>query len=76
MLAGHLFEARRYGYSPLTLSLLHPLSVALLIVAAWNSAIKTLARGGVRWRDTFYPLSALRAGLVRPGTGRRVGTTR
>jgi glycosyltransferase involved in cell wall biosynthesis len=75
MLAGHLFEARRYGYSPVTLSLLHPLSIALLIVAAWNSAAKILARGGVRWRHTFYPLSALRAGLVRPGTGRSVGTT-
>ncbi len=71
MLAGHLREARRYGYGPLTLTLLHPVSIVLLIAAAWNSALSTLRQGGVRWRDTFYPLADLRAGLVRPGSGRR-----
>lgn len=74
--AGYFLEARRYGYSPLTLTMLHPLSVALVIVAAWNSAFTTLRQGGARWRDTFYSLRALRAGLVRPGAGRRFHETR
>lgn len=71
MFVGFSREARRYGYSPLALTLLHPLSMALVIVAAWNSALTTLRQGGARWRETFYPLRALRAGLVRPGDGRR-----
>lgn len=53
-------------------ALVYPLAVLLLNVALWNSAVRTLARGGVRWRDSVYPLSALRRGLVRPGDGRRL----
>ncbi len=30
-----------------------------------NSTVKTLWRGGVRWRETFYPLALLRAHTVR-----------
>ncbi len=71
MFAGYSLEARRYGYSPLALTMLHPLSIALVIIAAWNSAFTTLRQGGARWRDTFYPLRTLRAGLVRPGAGRK-----
>ena len=26
--------------------------------------LRVLTRGGIVWRDTFYPLPALRAGLV------------
>jgi hypothetical protein len=46
-------------------ALLVPLVLPMLGVSLVNSAARTLWRGGVRWRDTFYPLSALRAGLVR-----------
>lgn len=35
------------------------------MISLVNSAARTLWRGGVRWRETFYPLAALRAGLVR-----------
>ena len=42
-----------------------PLAVPVLAVGMANSAWATLRRGGVRWRDTFYPLAALRAGRVR-----------
>jgi hypothetical protein len=37
-----------------------------------RSAILTLRRGGVRWRDTFYPLAMLREGAVTSRDGTRV----
>ena len=70
--AGYLLGAPLHGYNPFVLTLLHPVSVVLLLAAAWNSAVRTLAQGGVRWRETFYPLAALRAGQVPEGTGRRL----
>src|SRR5260221_7548000 len=68
----YLLEARRHGLNPWLLAALHPLGVLLLVLAIWNSALKTVLRGGVRWRDTFYPIAALRAGQVPPGAGRRL----
>ena len=38
-----------------------PVAAFLLMFAFWRSAIITLRQGGVRWRDTFYPLDKLRA---------------
>ena len=73
VLTGYLLGAPLHGYNPWTLTLLHPVSVLLLLVAAWNSAVRTLAQGGVRWRETFYPIAALRAGQVPQGAGRRFG---
>jgi len=64
--------AQRIDKHPLVLAGLYPVSFALLTFAVWNSALRTLWRGGVRWRDTFYPLEQLRAGLVRRGAGRRL----
>jgi hypothetical protein len=37
----------------------------VFLCALLNSTIVTLRQGGVRWRDTFYSLDALRAGGVR-----------
>jgi glycosyltransferase involved in cell wall biosynthesis len=71
VLLSHAEQTRRYGGRPLLLAILYPCAVLLLLAAAWNSAFRTLARGGVRWRDTFYPLAALRQGLVPRGIGRR-----
>ena len=70
---GFRLQSRRYGGSALLLSILYPAAVLILIGAAWNSAIRTIARGGIRWRDTFYGLEELRAGRVRAGAGRRLG---
>lgn len=50
---------------PVLAGVLVPLAVPVLAVAMANSAWVTLRRGGVRWRDTFYPLADLRKGLVR-----------
>jgi hypothetical protein len=63
-------QTRRLGGNPLVLVILHPAGAALLILAAWNSAFRTLQRGGIRWRETFYPLDLLKAGLVPSGAGR------
>ena len=50
---------------PIAVALLAPLGYAMFVLAGINSTFKTLRQGGVRWRGTLYPLSELRAGLVR-----------
>lgn len=42
----------------------HPLGALLFCWMIGRSAIVTLRRGGVEWRDTFYPLDELRKGMV------------
>ncbi len=44
--------------------LTHPLGAALFAWMLARSAIATLWRGGVVWRETFYSLDELRKGLV------------
>jgi hypothetical protein len=44
--------------------LTHPLGALLFCWMIGRSAIATLWRGGVVWRDTFYPLEDLRKGMV------------
>ena len=56
--------ARRIGWSWLA-ALGVPFVVPVFLCALLNSTTKTLWRGGIRWRDTFYPLEMLRAGNVR-----------
>jgi len=46
-------------------SLLAPIAGPIIAGVLWNSIFTTLRQGGIRWRDTFYPLSLLRSGLVR-----------
>jgi len=57
--------AWRLGRSPWLIAALQPISAILMTGAFWNSAVRTLAQGGVRWRDTFYPLAELKRGIVR-----------
>ncbi|MEX1229952.1 MAG: glycosyltransferase [Planctomycetaceae bacterium] len=40
-----------------------PISLLGLLLAYWRSAFIALKNGGVRWRDTFYPLDVLRKNL-------------
>jgi glycosyltransferase involved in cell wall biosynthesis len=56
--------ARRLGWS-WSVAALAPFIYPALFYAVLNSAFVTLRQGGVRWRDTFYPLDALRAGTLR-----------
>jgi glycosyltransferase involved in cell wall biosynthesis len=44
--------------------LTHPLGALLFCWMMKRSAIATLWRGGVVWRETFYPLEELRKGMV------------
>jgi glycosyltransferase involved in cell wall biosynthesis len=44
--------------------ILHPVSTGLFVYTMLRSTFLTLARGGVLWRGTFYPLEELRKGMV------------
>jgi hypothetical protein len=56
--------ARRLGWSwPCAVCM--PFMSPVFLYALLNSTFVTLRQGGIRWRDTFYPLDALRAGTVR-----------
>jgi glycosyltransferase involved in cell wall biosynthesis len=56
--------ARRLGWS-WSVALGVPVVLPVFVCALLNSIVKTLWRGGIRWRDTFYALETLRAGNVR-----------
>jgi len=56
--------ASRLGWSRAT-ALLTPLIFPVLFYAMLNSAVVTLRAGGIRWRETFYPLDALRRSGIR-----------
>lgn len=56
--------ARRLGW-PLAGAALAPLLYPVVFGAVVNSTVVTLRQGGVRWRETFYPLDSLRKGNVQ-----------
>lgn len=56
-------SARRSGISWLY-GFTHPLGGLLFCYMLLRSMVVTLWRGGVVWRDTFYPLKQLKRGLV------------
>jgi hypothetical protein len=56
--------ARRVGWS-WPCAILTPFMIPVFWYAVLNSTFLTLRQGGIRWRDTFYPLDTLRAGNVR-----------
>lgn len=58
LIPGALLGAR-YG-ERVTPALLAPVLSILLAAAVVNSAVRTLAQGGVRWRGTLYPIAELR----------------
>ena len=56
--------ARRLGW-PWPPAVYGPFMFPLFLYAVINSTVVTLRQGGIRWRDTFYPLEVLRSGNVR-----------
>jgi glycosyltransferase involved in cell wall biosynthesis len=57
--AAAAFGARRLGFG-MAVSAGLPVAAVTMIFTMWRSALFTLVRRGVRWRDTFYPLNLLR----------------
>jgi hypothetical protein len=56
--------ARRLGWSwPCAVCM--PFMFPVFFYTLLNSTFVTLRQGGIRWRETFYPLETLRAGNVR-----------
>jgi glycosyltransferase involved in cell wall biosynthesis len=45
-------------------ALSHPIGAVLFCYMLMRSTVVTLWRGGVTWRDTFYPLDELKRGVV------------
>jgi glycosyltransferase involved in cell wall biosynthesis len=56
--------ARRVGWS-WPCAVLMPFMFPVFLYALFNSTFVTLRQGGIRWRETFYPLKTLRAGNVQ-----------
>jgi cellulose synthase/poly-beta-1,6-N-acetylglucosamine synthase-like glycosyltransferase len=56
--------AARAQRVPLGYALLFPAASALFDFIVWNATLRTLARGGIEWRGTHYPLDALKANRV------------
>ncbi len=56
--------ARRLGW-PWPCAVYVPFMFPLFLYALLNSAFVTLRQGGIRRRETFYPLETLRARNVR-----------
>jgi glycosyltransferase involved in cell wall biosynthesis len=55
--------SRKSGIPPYYF-VLHPVSTSLFVFTMLRSTLLTLGRGGVVWRETFYPLQELKRGLV------------
>jgi len=56
--------ARRLGWA-WPCAIFSPLMLPVFWYALLNSTFVTLRQGGIRWRETFYPLDTLRAGNVQ-----------
>lgn len=62
-MAYHAAAAYTMKASPLY-GLTHPLGAMIFAYMLARSTIVTLKQGGIVWRETFYPLEALRRGVV------------
>ena len=59
----HAEAAREFGASRLWgISL--PIGALIFVWMLGRSMVVTLWRGGIDWRDTFYPLKELKSGIV------------
>ena len=54
-------RGRKRSGVPAYYAALHPFGTGALIFAMLRSTYKTLARGGIEWRGTFYPLDGLKS---------------
>jgi hypothetical protein len=56
-------STRGSGSNPLA-GLLFPVTTLIFVYTVVRATVITLRNGGIRWRDTFYPLDELRANRV------------
>ncbi len=56
--------AAYHGRARLSCCLGFPLAAAMMVLITWRTIIVNLALGGIRWRDTYYSLSELKANKV------------
>ena len=57
-------RACRSNGQPGVLGVLFPVGVLLFAVIQLRTMVLNLWQGGIRWRDTFYPLDELRKNVV------------
>jgi hypothetical protein len=60
LLAAFYRRGERDGGPPWWYFATFPIGTLLFLVSFWRSAVLALWRGGIRWRDTFYPLDQLK----------------
>lgn len=59
----HAVLSVRFGHSPLY-AFTYPAAAVIQAYILARSAWRTLRDGGITWRETFYPLADLRAGMI------------
>ena len=57
-------ETARVKKQNMLYSLGLPFSLLLMIFIGWKAALRTLWRGGIEWRGTFYSLKSLRSNRI------------
>ncbi len=60
----HALQTARQMRQSLWSAFLFPVAVLLMIFIQWRAMILTYWNNGIRWRDTHYPLSELKANKV------------
>jgi glycosyltransferase involved in cell wall biosynthesis len=53
-----------HGRARISCCLGFPLAAAMFVFIQWRTIVVNLANGGIRWRDTHYPLSELKANKI------------
>jgi cellulose synthase/poly-beta-1,6-N-acetylglucosamine synthase-like glycosyltransferase len=61
----YAYRARHFGNdTPWWYAVLHPIGICIFIYAMLRSASTTLLYGGIEWRETRYPLKALKDNAI------------
>ena len=63
LLAGNAMTAINV-HQPLWRALAFPLAISIFLYIQMRGLVLLLLRGGIRWRDTFYPLADLKANRI------------